>query len=184
MTESSVSARSKIHGAGNSTRTIWISVSLLLDANRPQTGLRRSSRCANPVPVLVHVGTRAVRIHGTAVCVFGPSRQRSSCTQMSGHGLARLASERPSREQVVGDMKTEGSARTFAITATLLERLKTWKRQSDFSGGEDWIFASPIKLGRLPYSYVRLAGTCAGRRRRKDRAPRHARLPGHSPLMP
>jgi integrase len=28
------------------------------------------------------------------------------------------------------------------------------KQRSDFSGSKDWIFASPIKLGRLPYSYT------------------------------
>lgn len=57
-------------------------------------------------------------------------------------------------EQVVGDVKTQGSARTFAPTPELLERLRTWKQQSTFSDLEDWIFASPIKLGRLPYSYT------------------------------
>jgi integrase len=36
----------------------------------------------------------------------------------------------------------------------LLEHLKSWKQRSDFSGAEGWIFASPIKLGRLPYSYT------------------------------
>jgi integrase len=57
-------------------------------------------------------------------------------------------------EQVVADVKTEGSARTFNLTPDLLERLKSCKQQSEFSGAEDWIFASPIKLGRLPYSYT------------------------------
>jgi len=57
-------------------------------------------------------------------------------------------------EQVVADVKTEGSARTFSLTSELLERLKSCKQRSDFSGAEDWIFASPIKLGRLPYSYT------------------------------
>jgi integrase len=57
-------------------------------------------------------------------------------------------------EQVVDDVKTEGSARTFSLTVELLERLKIWKQRSDFSGREDWIFASPLKLGRLPYSYT------------------------------
>jgi integrase len=57
-------------------------------------------------------------------------------------------------EQIVGDVKTEGSARRFNLTSDLLERLKSWKQRSDFSGAEDWIFASPIKLGRLPYSYT------------------------------
>jgi integrase len=57
-------------------------------------------------------------------------------------------------EQVVADVKTEGSARTFTLTRELLERLKSRKQRSDFSGAEDWIFASPLKLGRLPYSYT------------------------------
>ena len=57
-------------------------------------------------------------------------------------------------EQVVGDVKTEGSARNFHLTPELLERLKSLKQRSDFSGAEDWIFASPIKIGRFPYSYT------------------------------
>jgi integrase len=57
-------------------------------------------------------------------------------------------------EQVVADVKTEGSARTFSLTSEMLERLKSCKQRSDFAGAENWIFASPIKLGRLPYSYT------------------------------
>ena len=67
---------------------------------------------------------------------------------------SRLCVRRGIVEQVVADVKTEGSARTFNLTGELLERLKSWKQRSDFSGAEDWIFASPIKLGRLPYSYT------------------------------
>src|ERR1035438_4527074 len=65
---------------------------------------------------------------------------------------SRLSVRRGIVEQVVADVKTEGSARTFNLTGELLERLKSCKQRSDFSGAEDWIFASPIKLGRLPYS--------------------------------
>jgi hypothetical protein len=36
----------------------------------------------------------------------------------------------------------------------LLDRLKSCKQLSDFSGGEDWVLASPLKHGRLPYSYT------------------------------
>jgi integrase len=36
----------------------------------------------------------------------------------------------------------------------MLERLKSFKQRSDFSGGHDWIVATPMKLGRLPYSYT------------------------------
>ncbi|MGD0737694.1 MAG: tyrosine-type recombinase/integrase [Terracidiphilus sp.] len=57
-------------------------------------------------------------------------------------------------EQVVADVKTEGSARTFTLTGEMLERLKSCKQRSEYSGAENWIFASLIKLGRLPYSYT------------------------------
>jgi len=67
---------------------------------------------------------------------------------------SRLSVRRGIVEQVVADVKTEGSARTFNLTSEMLERLKSCKQRSDFSGSEDWIFASPIKLGRLPYSYT------------------------------
>ncbi|HTW81564.1 MAG TPA: site-specific integrase [Terracidiphilus sp.] len=67
---------------------------------------------------------------------------------------SRLSVQRSIVEQVVADVKTEGSARTFTITGELLERLKSCNQRSDFSGAEDWIFASPIELGRLPYSYT------------------------------
>lgn len=36
----------------------------------------------------------------------------------------------------------------------MLDRLKSWKLLSEFSGAGDWIFASPVKIGRLPYSYT------------------------------
>jgi integrase len=67
---------------------------------------------------------------------------------------SKLSVRRGIVEQVVGDVKTEGSAKTFDLAGGLLERLMSWKQRSEFPGAEDWIFASPIKLGRLPYSYT------------------------------
>ena len=67
---------------------------------------------------------------------------------------SRLNIRRGIVEQVVGDLKTEGSAKTVDLAGELLERLKSWKQLSEFSGADDWIFASPVKLGRLPYSYT------------------------------
>jgi integrase len=67
---------------------------------------------------------------------------------------SRLCVQRGIVEQIVADVKTEGSARTFNLTPQLLERLKSCKQRSEFSEAEDWIFASPIKIGRLPYSYT------------------------------
>lgn len=67
---------------------------------------------------------------------------------------SRLGVKRGIVEQVVDDVKTEGSARTFTLTDELMGCLKSCKQRSEFSSAEDWIFASPIKLGRLPYSYT------------------------------
>jgi integrase len=67
---------------------------------------------------------------------------------------SRLSVRRGIVNQIVGDVKTQGSAKTFNLAAELLERLKSWKQSSQFSEAEDWIFASPFKLGRLPYSYT------------------------------
>jgi integrase len=74
-------------------------------------------------------------------------------------------------DQIVGDVKTEGSAKTFNLAGELIERLKIRKQHSAFSGAEDWIFASPVKLGRLPYSYT-------GVRQELDRASEGAGI-GH-----
>src|SRR5438094_9524550 len=41
----------------------------------------------------------------------------------------------------------------MAIDRELLEVLKRWKQATQFSALEDWMFASPIQLGRLPWSY-------------------------------
>jgi len=60
--------------------------------------------------------------------------------------------------QIVADVKTEGSARSFTLTPDLLDRLKCLRRRSEFSTADDWVFASPLKLGRLPYSYT---GVCS-----------------------
>ena len=29
-----------------------------------------------------------------------------------------------------------------------------WKQATEFSADSDWVFASPLKIGRLPYSYT------------------------------
>jgi len=40
----------------------------------------------------------------------------------------------------------------MAIAPEMLALLKTWKQASQFSGAEDWVFASPAQLGRKPWS--------------------------------
>jgi hypothetical protein len=38
--------------------------------------------------------------------------------------------------------------------SALLEILKTWKQTTAFADAEDWIFASAVKLGRMPLGYT------------------------------
>jgi integrase len=85
------------------------------------------------------------------------------------NGLLRV--ERGIVEQNVDDVKTDESRKSLVIAAELLERLKVWKQATKFPAGSDWIFASPLKLGRLPYSYT-------GFWRELDRADRAAGI-GH-----
>jgi integrase len=67
---------------------------------------------------------------------------------------SRLSIRRGIVQQRVDECKTEGSAKTFALADDLLTRLTAWKQSSQFSEPEDWVFASPFKIGRLPYSYT------------------------------
>ena len=67
---------------------------------------------------------------------------------------SKLSVRRGIVQQHVDDCKTEASAKTFVLASPLLERLKAWKQASQFPGAEDWVFASPFNIGRLPYSYT------------------------------
>jgi integrase len=67
-------------------------------------------------------------------------------------GLLRV--ERGIVEQHVDDVKTDESRKSLVIANDLLDRLKVWKQFTEFPDSSDWIFASPLKLGRLPYSYT------------------------------
>ena len=67
---------------------------------------------------------------------------------------SKLSVKRGIVQQHVDECKTEGSAKTFVLAADLLARLKSWKQASQFRNADDWIFASPFNLGRLPYSYT------------------------------
>lgn len=67
---------------------------------------------------------------------------------------AKLNIERGIVKQIVDDVKTDSSRKFLAVDKELLELLRVWKQTTQFSAEEDWIFASPVKLGRLPYSYT------------------------------
>ena len=54
--------------------------------------------------------------------------------------------------QHIDDVKSETSHKTVTVTGIMIEALKMWKQATQFSAPEDWIFASPAQLGRLPWS--------------------------------
>jgi len=65
----------------------------------------------------------------------------------------RLRVERGIVCQIVDDVKTPESQRDLHIDSEMLDVLKLWKQASQFPASEDWLFASPVQLGRLPWSY-------------------------------
>jgi integrase len=67
---------------------------------------------------------------------------------------AKLNIERGIVKQIVDDVKTDSSRKSLTIDNALLEVLNRWKQTAQFSADEDWMFASPVKLGSLPYSYT------------------------------
>ncbi len=62
--------------------------------------------------------------------------------------------ERGVVKQIVDDVKSSCSARTMVCANELLEVLRHWRQTTQFSAPEDWMFASPVKLGRQPLSYT------------------------------
>lgn len=69
----------------------------------------------------------------------------------------KLNVERGIVHQIVDDVKTPESSRNMHIDAAMLHGLKDWKQLTEFSSLDDWMFASPVKIGRLPISYAGVA---------------------------
>jgi len=67
------------------------------------------------------------------------------------HG--KLTVQRGIVRQRVGEVKTVYSGRKMSIDAAMLELLKHWKQTTQFPADDDWMFGSPVKLGRQPWSY-------------------------------
>jgi integrase len=53
--------------------------------------------------------------------------------------------------QHLDETKSEYSNRPLPIDARMLDALKLWKQTTAFPGSEDWVFASPVQHGRLPW---------------------------------
>ena len=68
-------------------------------------------------------------------------------------GYDGLGSALFQKARETGDMKTIYSQKRMSVDAELLELVKAWKRTTQFPADGDWLFASPLQLGRLPWSY-------------------------------
>jgi len=53
--------------------------------------------------------------------------------------------------QVVGDCKTEASAKPVPLDAYMADDLRRWRRQSAYAQDDDYVFASETMKGRQPY---------------------------------
>jgi integrase len=53
----------------------------------------------------------------------------------------------------VDETKTTYSEETMKIDGAMLTVLMAWKQVTQFSDREDWMFASPSRIGRQPWSY-------------------------------
>jgi integrase len=80
----------------------------------------------------------------------------------------KLRVERGIVAQQVDDVKSEESRKQLTMHHDLLAVVQSWKQAAQFTGAEDWMFASPVQLGRLPWSYDQIwrvyqkAGKAAG----------------------
>lgn len=81
----------------------------------------------------------------------------SECLALKWHDVdwidGKLTVERGIVCQQVDEVKTAESRKKLVIDRELLAALLSWKQAAQFSSSEDWMFASPVQIGRLPWSY-------------------------------
>jgi integrase len=80
-----------------------------------------------------------------------------------------LSVTRSISHQVVGDCKTEASAKPVHLDSYMAEDLLRWRRISPYPMPHDWVFASPTMKGKQPYwpdnlmkRYIRPVAKAAG----------------------
>ena len=64
----------------------------------------------------------------------------------------KLSVQRGIVRQRVDDVETAYSQKAMSIDSTMLDVFKVWKQTGQFFTPDDWVFASPAHLGRLPWS--------------------------------
>lgn len=67
------------------------------------------------------------------------------------HGT--LLVERGIVRQRVGNVKTAESEQKVSVAPEMLAVMNSWRQITQFASENDWMFASPAQIGRLPVSY-------------------------------
>jgi integrase len=84
-----------------------------------------------------------------------PYRFPPSCGTLIWRLSSALLVERGIVTGRVDETKTEGSRRALPLAPEILAIVESRKISTQFGDADDWIFASPSQLGRLPWSYPR-----------------------------
>lgn len=95
----------------------------------------------------------------------------------------RLRVERGIVCQKVDDVKTSESRRALHIDSEMLNVLKLWKQTTQFSANEDWMFASPVQIGHLPWSYDQVWRMYQNAGAKSHRGTRHPLATSHVSVM-
>jgi integrase len=53
----------------------------------------------------------------------------------------------------IADTKTESSRKVLPVGPELCAVLDAWRQRTEFAAPDDWVFASPSKIGREPWAY-------------------------------
>ena len=144
-----------------------------------------SARRSKRIGILSQYPTKASAWRQQSRCVMPLKPKRKSTRAPAQHRpLARWLSNTESRRcrnatapadrQRVDDVKTDESRKAITVTETMIEVLKRWKQTTQFSAQEDWIFASPTQLGRLPWSADSVNDAYKKAASRHGRARQHA----------
>src|SRR6266702_4266651 len=54
-------------------------------------------------------------------------------------------------DQIEGPPKTLASRRPLPMSSELASALENWRKQTSYAASQDWVFASPLALGKKPY---------------------------------
>ena len=102
---------------------------------------------------IAHLGEPFRAIALVSVC-FG--LRISECLALKWSDVDWLAKTLSIRRSIVrqrvDEVKTVYSESSMTVDVEMLEIIKRWKQTTEFSDPDDWMFASPVQIGRLPWS--------------------------------